>query len=70
MNLLHYIEEGTVQFLWISGTNPAVSLPESERVRQLLTSRSCFVIAQDIFETETTQVRYTLLLSCNSMNLR
>jgi ferredoxin-nitrate reductase len=61
MDLLSYIENGTIQFLWISGTNPAVSLPEIERVRQLLTKKDLFVIAQDIFPTETTQLADVVL---------
>jgi ferredoxin-nitrate reductase len=56
MDLLNYMEQGTVQFLWISGTNPAVSLPEMERVRRILTKKDIFVIAQDGFPNETTQV--------------
>ncbi len=33
MQILRYAEEGSLSFLWISGTNPAVSLPELSRIR-------------------------------------
>jgi anaerobic selenocysteine-containing dehydrogenase len=41
--------------LWISGTNPAVSLPDLNRIRRILSKGSLFVIVQDAFRTETTE---------------
>ena len=55
MQIFKYAEEGSIKMLWISGTNPAISLPELERVRQILKKRSLFVIVQDAFPTETTE---------------
>jgi anaerobic selenocysteine-containing dehydrogenase len=55
-DILRHIEQGSIQFLWISGTNPAVTLPELRRMRKLLTTNELFLVVQDIFETETTQV--------------
>lgn len=52
-NILNYIKAGTIQVLWISGTNPLVSLPNLPRIRDLLTKDDLFVICQDIFLTET-----------------
>ena len=40
--------------LWISGTNPAVSLPQLSKIRKLLQQEELFVIVQDAFLTETT----------------
>ncbi|MGN6609621.1 MAG: molybdopterin oxidoreductase family protein [Jatrophihabitans sp.] len=54
MNIFRYAETGSVRFLWISGTNLAVSLPELHRIRSILASEGLFVVVQDIFETETT----------------
>ena len=33
MQIFRYAEQGSIRFLWISGTNPAVSLPELARIR-------------------------------------
>ncbi|ALA59246.1 molybdopterin oxidoreductase family protein [Nitrospira moscoviensis] len=55
MQIFRYAEEGTVKMLWISGTNPAVSLPELARIRRILNLRSLFVVVQDAFRTETTE---------------
>jgi len=61
MNLLNYIEQGTVKMLWISGTNPLVSLPNLPRVRRLLTQPGLFVVCQDIYPTETTALADVVL---------
>ncbi|GAA5964111.1 hypothetical protein JCM8115_005345 [Rhodotorula mucilaginosa] len=61
MSLLKYIENGSVKMFWISGTNPAVSMPELARVRKNLASKDLFVIAQDIFPTETTALADVVL---------
>ena len=53
MQIFRYAEQGSIKFLWISGTNPAVSLPELARVRSILESESLFVVVQDLFLTET-----------------
>ncbi|MFF5987368.1 molybdopterin oxidoreductase family protein [Prauserella flavalba] len=55
MQLLRYAEQGSIRLLWISGTNPAVSLPELSRVREILRQRRLFVVVQDIFRTETAE---------------
>ncbi len=55
MQIYRYAEEGTVRMLWISGTNPAVSLPELGRIRRILSLSSLFVVVQDAFRTETTE---------------
>jgi anaerobic selenocysteine-containing dehydrogenase len=53
MQLYRYAELGSIKFLWITGTNPAVSLPELHRIRSILQREELFVVAQDIFLTET-----------------
>ncbi len=52
MEIFRQCEKGTIKLLWISGTNPAVSLPELRRIREILGS-SLFVVVQDLFLTET-----------------
>lgn len=53
MQIFRYAEQGSIKLLWISGTNPAVSLPDLGRVREILAQEELFVVVQDIFLTET-----------------
>jgi anaerobic selenocysteine-containing dehydrogenase len=53
MQIFRYAEQGSIKLLWISGTNPAVSLPELARIRAILAQESLFVIVQDLFLSET-----------------
>lgn len=53
MEIWRYAEQGSIKMLWISGTNPAVSLPDLGRVRKILEKENLFVIVQDAFMTET-----------------
>ena len=60
-NILSFIAKGSIEMLWISGTNPLVSLPNSGRTRELLTKDDLFVVAQDIYPTETTAIADVVL---------
>ncbi|MFE2632833.1 molybdopterin oxidoreductase family protein [Streptomyces sp. NPDC059374] len=51
--IFRYAEQGSIRMLWISGTNPAVSLPELERVRGILRRDGLFTVVQDLYLTET-----------------
>jgi ferredoxin-nitrate reductase len=53
MQIWRYAEQGSIRLLWISATNPAVSLPQLARVRSILRRPELFVIVQDAFLTET-----------------
>jgi len=53
MQILRYAEQGSIELLWISATNPAVSLPELGRIREILRRPELFVVVQDLFLTET-----------------
>jgi NADP-dependent 3-hydroxy acid dehydrogenase YdfG/formylmethanofuran dehydrogenase subunit D len=53
MQIFRYAESGSIKLLWISATNPAVSLPELHRVREILRKSGLFVVVQDAFLTET-----------------
>ncbi|KAI9151419.1 Nitrate reductase [Paramyrothecium foliicola] len=55
-NMLDFMESGSIRMLWISGTNPLVSLPDLERIRRIFTMPKLFVVAQDIYENETTAI--------------
>ncbi|WP_214407085.1 molybdopterin oxidoreductase family protein [Pseudonocardia lacus] len=53
MQIWRYAEQGSIRFLWISATNPAVSLPELGRIRDILAREELFLVVQDGFLTET-----------------
>lgn len=53
MKIFHLVEQGPIKFLWIVGTNPAVSLPELHKVRKALAQDKLFLVVQDAFLTET-----------------
>jgi ferredoxin-nitrate reductase len=55
MQIWRYAEQGSLEFLWIQCTNPAVSLPELRRIRSILEKEDLFVVVQDMFLTETAQ---------------
>jgi anaerobic selenocysteine-containing dehydrogenase len=53
MQIFRYAEQGSVRLLWVSGTNPAVSMPELARIRRIL--GRVFLVVQDLYRTETTE---------------
>ena len=60
MEIFSYAEEGSIEMLWISATNPAVSMPQTGRIRKIL-SGPCFVVVQDLFLTETARLADVVL---------
>ncbi|MFI0349399.1 molybdopterin oxidoreductase family protein [Actinomadura sp. 9N407] len=61
MQMFRYAEEGSLRFLWIIGTNPAVSLPELHRIRSILKQERLFVVVSDAFLTETAELADVVL---------
>jgi anaerobic selenocysteine-containing dehydrogenase len=61
MQIFQFAESGSVRFLWIIGTNPAVSLPELRRIREILAKEDLFVVVSDAFLTETAQLADVVL---------
>nr|WP_225951985.1 nitrate reductase [Mycobacterium sp. OAS707] len=61
MQMFRYAEQGTLRLLWVSATNPAVSLPELARVRSILAQDRLFLVVQDIFRTETAELADVVL---------
>ncbi|MFC4430969.1 nitrate reductase [Citricoccus alkalitolerans] len=55
MQIFRYVEQGSIEFLWISATNPAVSLPQLPRIRDILETEGLFLVVQDMYLTETAQ---------------
>jgi anaerobic selenocysteine-containing dehydrogenase len=61
MQMFRYAEEGSIRMLWVSATNPAVSLPELSRIRSILSQERLFLVVQDIFLSETAQLADVVL---------
>ena len=61
MQIFRYAEQGSIELLWISATNPAVSLPEVARIRRILEQENLLVVVQDIFLTETARLADVVL---------
>jgi assimilatory nitrate reductase catalytic subunit len=60
VQLFDAVHDGTIKALWIAGTNPAVSLPRSSRVREAL--RRCpFVVVADVKHNDTTEFAHVCL---------
>ena len=61
MQMFRYAEQGSLKMLWVSATNPAVSMPELARIRSILSQDRLFLVVQDIFRTETTDLADVVL---------
>jgi anaerobic selenocysteine-containing dehydrogenase len=61
MQIWRYCEQRSIKMLWISATNPAVSLPTLARVRRILEKEGLFVVVQDAFMTETAELADVVL---------
>jgi anaerobic selenocysteine-containing dehydrogenase len=61
MQIFRYAEQGAIRFLWITATNPAVSLPQLDRIRAILAQQRLFVVVSDAFATETTRLADVVL---------
>ena len=53
MQIFRYAEQGSIEFLWVSATNPAVSMPQLHRIRRILGKDNLFLVVQDLYLTET-----------------
>jgi anaerobic selenocysteine-containing dehydrogenase len=61
MEIFRHAEEGSIRFLWIIGTNPAVSLPDIGRIRSILAQHRLFVVVSDAFLNETAELADVVL---------
>jgi anaerobic selenocysteine-containing dehydrogenase len=61
MQIVRHAETGSLRFLWVIGTNPAVSLPNVERIRSILRQERLFVVVSDAFLNETGELADVVL---------
>jgi ferredoxin-nitrate reductase len=66
MQIWRFAELGSIELLWISATNPAVSLPDLARIRSILEREELFVVVQDVFLTETAMLADVVLPGATS----
>lgn len=48
MQMMRYIEGGSIRMMWVTCMNPAVSLPELSRIRSILSQDRLFLVVQDL----------------------
>jgi assimilatory nitrate reductase catalytic subunit len=61
VDLFQAIESGKIKALWIMATNPAVSLPDADRVNRALASCPFVVVSDCVGDTDTTAYADVLL---------
>jgi anaerobic selenocysteine-containing dehydrogenase len=61
MQIMRYVEDGSIRFLYVTATNPVVSMPELQRMRAILSQERLFLVVQDIFLSETAQLADVVL---------
>ncbi|GAA4893883.1 molybdopterin-dependent oxidoreductase [Ferrimonas pelagia] len=61
VDLFDGIESGQIKAVWIMGTNPAVSLPDSARVRRALADCPLVIVSDCVAQTDTTALADVLL---------
>lgn len=61
LQIFRYAEQGSLEFLWVSATNPAASMPQLPRIREILAKPDLFLVVQDLYLTETAQTADVVL---------
>jgi assimilatory nitrate reductase catalytic subunit len=61
VELFDAIHEGKIKAVWIMGTNPVVSLPNADKVKQALQGCEFVVVSDCIANTDTTALAHVLL---------
>ena len=61
VDLFEAVGEGRIKALWVMATNPAVSLPDAERVRAALAACPFVVVSDVMTETDTTAFAHVKL---------
>lgn len=61
VDLFDAIDEGKIKAVWIMATNPVVSMPNADKVKQALEKCECVVVSDCIEQTDTTACADVLL---------
>lgn len=61
VELFAALGEGRIKALWVMGTNPAVSLPQAERVRAALEQCEFLVVSDCVADTDTVRLAHVRL---------
>ena len=62
VQLFEAINRGEVKALWVMGTNPAVSLPDADVVREALKKLELFVVSENVLSNDTVDAGPHVLL--------
>jgi assimilatory nitrate reductase catalytic subunit len=55
------VAEGRIKALWVMGTNPAVSLPRADRVREALSRLELLIVSDNVAANETVRLAHIAL---------
>src|SRR3546814_1012945 len=61
VDLFRSVGEGRIKALWVMATNPAVSLPDANRVREALAACPFVVVSDCIADTDTSRYAHVKL---------
>lgn len=61
VDLFNDIAEGKIKALWVMATNPVVSMPDADRVKEAIASCPLVVVSDCVAKTDTTAVANVLL---------
>ncbi|KJS44952.1 MAG: nitrate reductase [Rhodospirillaceae bacterium BRH_c57] len=61
VDLFRAVEDGRIKALWIMATNPAVSLPDSDRVRAALAKCPLVIVSDVVADTDTLRLAHIRL---------
>ncbi len=61
VDMFEAIQRGEIKALWVMGTNPAVSLPRADRVRDALRKLDLLVVSENVMATDTLDLAHVRL---------
>lgn len=53
VQMLEAVTEGSVRAMWVMATNPAVSLPDADKVRAALSGLDLFIVSENVLSNDT-----------------
>ncbi|MFK8049131.1 MAG: molybdopterin-dependent oxidoreductase [Halioglobus sp.] len=65
VDLFDAVERGKIKAIWIMGTNPAVSMPDADRVKAALEKCDTVIVSDCVAVTDTTSTANILLPACD-----